>query len=266
MKLTKKSKFLAAILVILILIGAGISIYKNLTPVDDSPADDISTQKPADDANSTWMLGDWYSTREQGDHLILNEDGTFASDWLGDGTYTANMHHLHLTGPLNLTADLTYNEDSDILICDDKKEPHSYYRTEELMQAAVNDGIKADQTSSAALDAQQLLQMGTWETKTGPKSHLTFDGKRVTNNEPDSPDNPVNQTYEYVIDSAEYSENQPGLILVNMTIVLNDEEHTLNSGKIGLENTGDGIYKLTKYTSFFLSSGNKWYLDTNGGK
>lgn len=258
MNLTKKAKILAVILIALILFGAGISIYKHMFSHTSSPSADQSYE-----SNPTWMLGDWYSTRKQGDHLVFNKDGTFSSDWLGDGSYSVTMHQLHLLGHLNLTADLIYDESSDVLICADKQEPHRYYRTKEAMMTSIKAENEAEQTSDAALTAKKLLQMGIWEAQSGPTSHLTFTTDKVSNDEPDNLSAAVSQTYDYVIDSAEYS-NQSGLIVINMTIVLNDETRTLKSGKIGLENKGDGVYVLTKYSPLWQSSGSTWYL--KGGK
>lgn len=272
-KLTKRSVILLVCIVLLLVASIVLSMLKKhnaATEPDPAP----TSQQTAPDKDvpkvSELVLGDWYSTREKGDHLVIKADGTFTSDWLGNGTYSIEDNSLKLVGPLNLNAELTFDKNRDILSyvpAMSTEESHDYYRTEELMKKSISDAVEADRTSDAAVTGKELLTSGKWyyrNEKTIFNSFVFTDNTITFTTSVEDKTHIQKHEFEYVLERAVVDESGNGTMVVYISAVdKSDKTGKVQSAALTIKNMGDGVYILNTHDLGESGTG-KYILDKEG--
>ena len=252
-KLTKKTVILLIIAVLLLAASAILSAISRRRAAP-APAPAVTDSAAVESASATSeepiadITGDWYSNREKGDHLRLYQDHTFTSDWLGSGTYTQSGSTLSLSGTLGLSAELTYDSDTDTLQYTGSREAaHTYYRTEQKVSEAQAAQQEADRSSDAAQTAHELLTAGVWEsyTLTTPQevlATLTFTDSSFTVSRLD-----IDETYVYlyVIDRAVSDNGELDVFISFEPMDDTQADGGMRSGTFIVLNKGDGVLQLT---------------------
>lgn len=263
-KLTRKTIGLLVCCALIIVAGIVISIVKGqhrqpATPGTSAvdPANDGTTQPNLPDP--AFLLGDWYSTREKGDHLVLQADGTMSSDWIGTGTYQYDGSTLTLIGTLNLTAALQYDPAADTLSFAGSllEDPHIYYRSEELLHTAVEAQRQADANSDDVSIARELLTSGPWEAAAGGDvfMRVSFTDNTIAYNYYTTG---KERLYDYSIERAAMG---AGELTVFVSFAdRSDPKETLTEATIVIRTSGDGKIWLREKglgfnTDLFLQQG-----------
>ncbi len=251
--LTKKTLILLICCALLIVTSIVIAIVRTSSDTEHDQLPNNSVLTPGKSDHSQLenpenigidvLLGDWYSSREKGDHLVLNKDGTMSSDWLGTGTYQLSGTNLTLVGTLNLTVSLQYDPVADTLFFSGttREDPHTYYRSEALLKDAIETQREKDASSDAVSVAREMLTSGPWEASLGDKVFMRVDFT----------DNTI--TYNYYTIKKEivynYSIERAAIDTGELTIFIayadqNDTEGKLLEATIVINATGDGNYHL----------------------
>ena len=261
-KLTRKTIILLICCALILVLGLVISAVKRqhqepTTP--GVPVTDDSKDPQHNQEDLSFLQGDWYSTREKGDHLVLNADGTMSSEWLGRGTYQYSGNTLTLIGTLNLTVTLQYDAVADTLFFSGniREDSHTYYHSEELLRSAVEAQREADATSDDVKVARELLTSGPWEAAAGGDVFM-----RVS-----FTDNTIAYNY-YLIDSEklyDYSIERANMGSGELTVFIayadhDDPKGTLKEATIVIRTSGDGQIWLRENglgfnTDLFLQQG-----------
>lgn len=195
------------------------------------------------------ITGSWYSDREKGDTLTLNKDGSYTSSvWLKDGNYSISENTLTLTDLLGKETSLTIKENGDnlTLVYSDSSSGHTYYRTEEALNA-----VKVAQESAAAEEqsfnesvVMKILTTGDWTSNNGFTLHITKNDFTVSRNENNPNFNKEynftpDKTYQYQITDIKKDSNVSAFF-INITTTADDDTQKQAQFTIGIKE--DNLY------------------------
>ncbi len=130
------------------------------------------------------VAGTWYSDRDDGASLVLNEDGSYSDNqWLTTGTYTVEEGVILLTGILDGETRLTLQEmdGQTVLLYEQDPHSHTYYKDPETAKKAKESRQAAEKAAeeAAAAKEREALQtdlVGYWYSELGTPVEFTADG------------------------------------------------------------------------------------------
>lgn len=130
------------------------------------------------------VAGTWYSDRDDGASLVLNEDGSYSDNqWLTTGTYTVEEGVILLTSPLDGETRLTLQEKdgNTVLLYEQDPHSHTYYKDPETAKKAKEARQAAEKAAAEAAaakerEALQTALVGYWYSELGTPVEFTADG------------------------------------------------------------------------------------------
>lgn len=188
------------------------------------------------------IIGSWYSDHENGDTLTLKEDGSYTSSvWLKDGNYSISGNTLILTDLFKRQTNLTIQEsEGDLtLVYADSSSGHTYYRTEEALDAVktAQESVEAEEQSFNESVVMKILTTGDWTNPNGYTLHMTDRDFTISENEnypkfgnsesTDLDTESTSKTYQYEITNIKAESHGFGYIFYS-TIIKDDGERQEN--------------------------------------
>lgn len=108
----------------------------------------------------------WYSDKEENDYLILNNDGTFNSEWLGNGTYEIKDDTINLISSLDNKEVTLYIRDESKLDYSIGDSKYTYYDNKENALEAYN------KRENEKINNVKKSIVGTWEYSDSKKQYI----------------------------------------------------------------------------------------------
>lgn len=162
---SKKTRIIVAIAgAVLLLLAIFLRLGGKSNADTDTPDSGALYEENQQPEESFSPIGTWYSDREQGDVLRLEEDGTFSSDWLAGGTYEVKNGTLYLTTALGRTVTLSIDSSSPCLLYTQKNQEHTYFTSQTLAKES-RDAHNAEAQAELERNittTMKILTTGAW--------------------------------------------------------------------------------------------------------
>lgn len=209
----------------------------------------ISSSAPAlTDTSNYDVTGVWYSDRENGDTLTLDEDGTYtSSNWLANGEYAITGNVLTLTDLFGDSKALIIASDGDTYMLKYAgASAHTYYRTEQEASTAQEQQIAADEEMQSLYNAalSQILTTGDW-VSVNERTTLTFTDTTITLHYDGTESEYVEAAtvnYTYAIVSFEV---KSGSYIIIMDCHNESDNNDYKNTQVGITVGEDNLYTMT---------------------
>lgn len=208
------------------------------------------------------ITGVWYSDRDDGDRIEIDNTGNYIStNWLVDGRYSIEGNTITLSSKLDGPKEFVLNKNGDIytLIYDNDYFRHIYYRTEEEAEYAISERERLEPEKQALIESafSQILTTGEWVSEDGQATlNFTDTHYTIAYTWPDGEDE-VSE-HGYSIEKVEETLNGYSVDFTISTEAMSDigDGIASNRAKLSLEVDGDN-YTINSFSFEFYKQFHK---------